>query len=273
MKSLKINPIQRISLGILTLLLAFSHAYSQVPNGIYPNKTDEKGRKQGAWKKLDERGTCVYVGQFKDDKPYGLFTYFDTEGRKMSEMNFFQDGAIAYGKMYFTNGFVQAQGKYVNQQKDSLWKFYSELNGLLLSEETYVKGKKEGKSIVYHPGTSQVASVTIFKNGVEEGPYYEYYLDGSKTQESTYIAGNLEGKATWYFSDGRINIIGNYQHAVKHGTWVYYNADGTVKGKEVWEFGKLKSGEAVIKPEDIKEDIQQEPGYDGKDPNEGTGPR
>jgi antitoxin component YwqK of YwqJK toxin-antitoxin module len=247
---------------IIVALILPVMGFSQIPAGVYPNTVDAKGKKQGAWKKVDEQGSVVYVGQFKDDKPYGLFTYFDTEERKMTEMNFVKDG-VAYAKMYYIDGKVQAEGKYVNQKKDSVWRFYN-VDGLFLSEESWAMGKREGKSIVYHPGTTQPASVTIYKNGVEEGPYVEYYLDGQKKMEATYIAGNMEGTATWYFSDGRINIIGAYQHAVKHGKWTYYNADGSVKGTETWSLGKLTSQEQVIKPEDLNKTIEdpQDPKHD-----------
>lgn len=249
----------------LALLFISAAAMAQVPDGIYPNTTDAAGKKQGAWKKLDEKGTVIYVGQFKDDKPYGMFTYFDEQGYKMTEMNFFKDGAVAYAKMYYANGKVQAEGKYIAQKKDSVWNYYN-FDGYFLSTETWLNGKKEGKSIVYHPGTKQEASVTIFKNGVEEGAYIEYYLDGQKKMTATYVAGNLEGTAIWYFADGKINILGAYQHAVKHGKWTYYNADGTVKGTETWTFGKLTSQEQLIKPEDMNKTIDNP-----QDPNHNAG--
>lgn len=256
-------------LFVLALMVLPGLLAAQVPTGVYPNTVDGNGKKQGAWKKLDEKGTCIYVGQFKDDKPYGMFTYFDMEGFKMTEMNFLDGGPVAYAKMYYIDGKLQAEGKYLNQQKDSIWNFYN-VDGYFLSSETWVKGKKEGKVIVYHPGTKQPASVTIFKNNVEEGAYVEYYLDGQKKMEATYVAGNWEGTATWYFVDGRINIIGAYQHAVKHGKWTYYNGDGTVKGTETWKFGKMTSQEQLIKPEDLNKTIEdpQDPNHD---PDKGNG--
>lgn len=256
-------------LFIFSMVLLAGFVNAQVPDGVYPNTTDAKGLKQGAWKKKDEQGSVVYVGQFKDDKPYGMFTYFDTEGRKMTEMNFLNGGAVAYAKMYYIDGKLQAEGKYVGQQKDSLWRFYN-VDGLFLSEENWVKGKKEGKSTVYHPGTKQAASVTIFKNGLEEGPYVEYYLDGQKKMEATYVAGNFEGTATWYYPDGRINILGAFQHAVKHGKWTYYDATGKVKGTETWNLGKMTSQEQLIKPEDLNKTIEnpQDPNHN---PDQGNG--
>jgi antitoxin component YwqK of YwqJK toxin-antitoxin module len=136
-----------------------------------------------------------------------------------------------------------------------------------------VNGKREGKAIVYHPGTKQPASITIYKNGVEEGEYVEYYLDGQLKMKVNYIAGNMEGTAIWYFTDGKINILGAYQHAVKHGKWTYYNADGTVKGTETWAFGKLTSQEQLIKSEDLYKTIEnpQDPKHDANPGGGGGG--
>lgn len=262
----RVRSIRRSGLFIMALLLtvpAFLHA--QVPDGVYPNTTDGQGRKQGAWKKLDEQGTVVYVGQFRDDQPYGLFTYFDTEGFKMTELDFGNGGNVQHAKMYYIDGKLQAEGKYVNHQKDSVWRFYNS-DGLFLSEETWVMGKREGKAVVYHPGTNQAASITYFKNGLEDGPYVEYYLEGQKKMEATYVAGNMEGKAIWYFSDGRINIIGAYQHAVKNGKWTYYNSDGTVKGTETWTNGKLTSQEQLISSDSLYKTIE-----DPQDPDHNRG--
>lgn len=267
------RPLRRFSVMVipvltitLTLILTPNLMQAQVPDGVYPNTVDAQGRKQGAWKKLDDQGTVIYVGQFKDDKPYGVFIYFDTEGFKMTEMNF-GDGTtnVQRAKMFYIDGKLQAEGKYVNHLKDSVWRFYN-MDGLFLSDENWVMGKREGKAITYHPGTNQPASITIYKNGLEDGPYVEYYLEGQKKMEATYVAGNMEGTATWFFEDGRINIIGAYQHAVKHGKWVYYNADGTIKGTETWNLGKLTSQEFIIKPEEMNKTIE-----DPQDPDHNRG--
>jgi antitoxin component YwqK of YwqJK toxin-antitoxin module len=254
-----VSPLRLLITVVCTAVSVLSLS-AQVPAGDYPNAVNAQGKKQGKWKKLDDQGTVIYVGQFENDIPVGLFTYFDNQARKMTEMDFRNSGKIAYCKMYYVNGKLEAQGKYVGQQKDSTWVFYN-MDGLLISEEGYKLGKKEGRSIVYHAGTKQVAEEKIYKNGLEEGKWVQYFADGKLKAEGTYIAGNMEGRATWYYPDGRINIMGNYQHAVKHGVWMYYNADGSVKGKEVWELGKLKSQEQLIKPEDVNviKEQQQDP--------------
>ena len=40
-------------------------------------QTDASGRKQGYWKKVDEKTKkLIYEGLFKDDKPQGKFKYY-----------------------------------------------------------------------------------------------------------------------------------------------------------------------------------------------------
>ncbi len=264
MKDLKIKCITAIILfiGMVTFLPSNLLAQGDVPSGDFPNTMDASGKKQGKWKKLDEKGTCIYVGQFKDDKPFGIFTYFDTDGKKMTEMNFVKGDQIAYGKMYSVTGKLQAQGKYVNQQKDSIWTFFTE-DGLLLSQEKYKNGKKDGKSVTYYPGTKQMAEMKFFKQGLEDSVWTEYYEDGKKKAEGTYKLGNYNGRAVWYFEDGKINIIGNYVNGLKDGNWVYYwnNPNKSpvvyeVKGKETWKVGKMTSQEQIIKKDDFNKSIE-----------------
>ncbi len=247
------------------LLSVFANA--QMPAGNYPNTTDAQGRKQGAWQKKDAEGHTIYIGQFKDDKPTGTFTYYDAADRVMVVSVFSANGTICYSKMYHINGKLQAQGKYINQQKDSVWLFFNDQEQLV-SQEGYKMGKKDGPSIVYYPGTKQIAESKTYKNGLEEGPWLLYYPNGTKKSESTYVAGNLEGKYIYYFEDGKINILGAYQHAVKNGVWTYYKPDGTVKSKETYVLGKLQGGEKVITPEEMQKEQLK---YNNND-DQGGGP-
>ena len=118
----------------LTFTFISISAFAQV------NQKDAQGRKQGVWKKPYENSTAyVYIGQFKNDKPVGEFTYFYKSGNVQSKIKFFNGGTTAYNKMYHeSSGRLMAQGKYVNQQKDSLWLYYDNV-GNLKSQETFVQ--------------------------------------------------------------------------------------------------------------------------------------
>jgi len=224
----------------LLLILIGSISFAQ-------NKTDNHGRKQGAWKKA-YKGIQVYkyVGQFKNDKPQGEFIYYYKSGNVQSKVTFLQDGAIAYNKMYHeSSGRLMAQGKYVNQQKDSLWLYYDNV-GNLKSQETFVKGKLNGQSVTYYEpkaGQYVVAKFEYYKNGIKDGQFKAYFPNTKLKSEGIYKDGNKNGIVKNYHSNGKIKSVERYKFAVKHGWWVFYGKDGRSIGKELfWEGKKLKDG-------------------------------
>src|ERR1700739_1662827 len=143
--------MKKVYVLILTLysILNIQYLFSQTNA---ENKTDEKGRKQGYWEKIDPTTKkIIYKGTFKDDKHQGLFIYyFKGSDSVRTKMNFIQDGKIGYAQLYYYNGKLEAKGKYVGEQKDSLWNFYDD-RATLISTEMYTAGKKNGASKVFSP--------------------------------------------------------------------------------------------------------------------------
>ncbi|MCU0361631.1 MAG: hypothetical protein MUF75_13140, partial [Bacteroidia bacterium] len=104
---------------------------------FYAQQKDEQGRKQGYWKKTDEKtGKLVYEGRFKDDKPIGIFKYYNTNDSVKTIIDFKADGKTSYAKYFHFNGKLAAVGKYSDKEtKDSVWAYYDEM-GTLISKET-----------------------------------------------------------------------------------------------------------------------------------------
>lgn len=265
----------RFSQLLLVLILCLSaiSAFAQPPAAEgYPNRIDEKGRKQGPWRKTDDKGVVQYVGQFKDDQPVGKFSYYDPDGKLLREMNFVNTH-ITYVTLYWVTGKKQAEGKYLDQKKDSIWRFFDG-NELLLSEENYKAGKKEGLSTTYYPGTSQVFEKKAYKNDLQDGVCQEFYSSGQKKSEGTFVLGNPEGRAVWYYETGKVSIMGNYKKGLKDGVWVYYTRDGKEKARETWKDGNLQGQEVLIKPEDLQkqgEEIMNNGGGEPAPPNRSGG--
>jgi len=211
------------------------------------NKVDSQGRKQGVWYKTYPNSTIAkYKGQFKDDKPYGEFVYHYESGNIQSKIKFTKGGNIAYNTMYHeSSGYVMAKGKYVNQEKDSLWLYYDN-KGQLKSQEIYKNGKLDGQRVVYYEpfnGEYRVAKFEMYTNGVRNGNFKEYFPNKKIKIEGTFKTGNLDGAVKFYKSTGKIERIERYKHAVQHGWWIFYNDNGTLKSKELfWEGKKLKPG-------------------------------
>lgn len=238
--------------SILTLLLLTicSLTFSQ-------NKVDAQGKKQGVWKKpYKSNASFQYVGQFKDDKPYGEFTYYYESGNIQSKMNFSNKGNVAYSVMYHeSTGYIMAKGKYVNQQKDSLWVYYDN-KGQLKSQETYKSGKLNGQRVIYYEpvnGQYRVSRYEYYKDGILNGQFKEYYPNTKLKIEGVYRDGNFNGMVKYYYGNGRMERLERYKHAVKHGWWIFYDEKGIVLGKELfWEGVKLKGKEKEKRAAELK---------------------
>jgi len=209
--------------------------------GLKAQTTDASGKKQGYWKKKDEKTNhLIYEGEFKDDKPVGKFKYYYPHDTVRAIMIFKNQGTVAYAKLFHPNGKRMAEGKYINKEvKDSVWLYYDEL-GVLISKEKYKSGKKNGTSYVYLPDGA-VSEERNYKDDIQDGEF-KLYFDGKLIKgQGKYVNGLLEGKVVYKFPNGVEAAAGYYVKGNKNGPWIYKNSDGSIKEKELFKFGKLAS--------------------------------
>lgn len=228
---------------------------------------DANGKKQGYWKKKDEKTNhLLYEGMFKDDKPQGVFKYYYSTDSVKAIMNFKQNGEVAYSTMYhMTTGKKMAAGKYVNENKDSVWVYYDD-KGVLISRETFVMGKKQGKVIVYFPD-GVVSEEHNYKMDVQDGTFKQYYDKTRVKGEGTYVMGKLEGKNAYYYPNGIAAASGFYKGGFKNGPWIYKDKEGKITEKELYKNGKLadkKETDAFFTKNKPAEDKKAEPGKSDK---------
>jgi antitoxin component YwqK of YwqJK toxin-antitoxin module len=195
------------------------------------NQTDGNGLKQGKWTKTYANGIPRYEGQFKNDKPYGEFKNYYISGVLKAVTKYSPDGIIARTKTFHENSLPMASGKYINQIKDSVWNYYSDTDGKLISQESYKNNKLEGKSITFYPDNGKIAESIDYINGKKEGELRKYFPEGNIMTEGTYVNDQLEGDFTLYFPNGNIQIKGKYKDGRQIGNWSYFDEEG----KEVSE--------------------------------------
>lgn len=212
------------------------------------NFKDANGLKQGNWKVRHENSQAIrYTGAFKDDQPTGLFQYYYPTGVLSAIMKFSENKA--YVTMYHENGNVMSVGKYLNQQKDSVWYVFSERNELLSSED-YLQDKIHGKQFLYYPvvvnqGEIKVMEMYSYDSGLKHGPWETYYDSGHLKGKGKYKNGYKQGEVFYYFSNGQLDLRGFYKQGEKNGLWTNYNEDGSI-GKEVhYRLGKILKGKEL----------------------------
>ncbi|HIP35388.1 MAG TPA: hypothetical protein EYG85_00870 [Crocinitomix sp.] len=227
----------------LILLLTTTITFAQI------NQKDANGKKHGEWKKpYKDVKVYRYVGQFNHGVPYGTFTYFYKSGNVQSKMRFVDGTKLAYATLYHeSSGRIMAKGKYVNQQKDSLW-LYFDNKGQLKSQEWYKNGKLNGQRVVYYEpvnGQYRVARYEYYKDGMLHGDFKEYYKTTKLKTQGKYVDGFLNGIVTYYYQNGRIQKVERYAYNVKHGWWVFYDEKGQSIGKKLYYQGRALKGKEL----------------------------
>ncbi len=219
----------------MAVFFAWSFSLSAQNEQLEINKTDEKGRKQGEWKTSYPNGILRYEGFFQDGNPEGIFNYYDSTGQLKARNTFESNGSIAWHQAFADNGFVIAKGKFVEQQKDSIWLYYAEADSLLIASETYKKGLLHGESVTYFSGSEQPAEVLNYSNGRLDGLWIKYFEDGTIQTRATYVDDQLEGEFVTYHPNGEIMLIGQYHQGEKLGTWKTYDEEGNLLNEDVYK--------------------------------------
>ena len=216
------------------------------------NKTDANGKKQGVWKKYHPNGMTRYIGKFKDDQPVGVFKYYYDTGKLQVKMT--HAGSGTYSNVYYETGEIKAAGKYENQKKDSVWKYYDK-QGFKMSEEFYLSGKREGTWKTYY-NTGQLTEEKEYSNDFENGSWKQYFSNGKVKLTATYEDGELSGRATYYGKNGLKAVSGVFVKGTRDGYWTFYEEDGrTVRKKEQYKNGNRidsNKGDDVIEPREVE---------------------
>lgn len=219
---------------LLSLLLSATiSVLAQRPSAI--NQTDANGRKTGYWEARHTNGTIRYTGNFHNDKPIGEFRYYYEDGTLRATNVFSNNGLKAIHTAYSPQGKRLAEGFYFDQKKDSTWRFYSDTDGVLVSIESYRNDKAHGESLIFYPGTEQIAEIVHFSNGQRNGAWLKYYENGNILTEGSFQNDQLHGPITFYHLDGKIHIKGQYQEGLKSGIWQTFDEDGKLTEQENYQ--------------------------------------
>lgn len=232
----------------------------QVYKGDTINRRDASGKQQGIWRKYYKNDTLASEMFYRSGKHYGAFRTYSEKGKLQTEV-MFRPGLmeIGDGKIFYENGTVKAQGKYVNRQKDSVWNYYDE-QGKQSSVEFYKNGKQEGLSRIYYPD-GKIAEESVYRNGKPNGPFKQFYPDGTVKVIAAMKDGEYQGIVTIMYPSGKVREKGQYLNGLREGKWIVNKPDETLDHEENYKKGKIlnpvaekeeKLDESVIKGPDAK---------------------
>ncbi|PLX03215.1 MAG: hypothetical protein C0594_10740 [Marinilabiliales bacterium] len=247
----------RILVFIFSVLISFSTIAQNVgqKSDTLLNYTDIQGQKQGKWVKKYENEKKAYEGYFVNDKPVGLFKRWYKNGQQKAIMIYDHDTVRA--RLFWDDGKQMSEGKYVNQLKDSLWKYYG-VDGKIVAEEWYKLGKLHGKSCIFYRDSSLVQELE-WKDSLKDGIWKQYYPNKQLKLEAVYKDGKRDGYMKVYYPNGQVKMEGPYYSDFKHGDWYYYTDQGGLDLKIKYRYGIPEPNEKSEKRiEDLLKDVDKD---------------
>jgi antitoxin component YwqK of YwqJK toxin-antitoxin module len=249
---MKCKLTQHIVYSFGTLFCCMAVFFAAPLFGQEVNQKDAQGRKQGKWVKYHEgMNTPAYVGEFKNDKPVGTFTYY-YPSTKVKAIIKHEPSGRSEAFFYYENKNLLGHGIYRDQKKDSVWTHYSP-EGNLSYKETYKNDLLHGvKTIYYIPERIEDRRVEIMREetyteGVLHGPVREYFQGGGKKMEANYVDGRPNGAVRRYHPNGKVENLERYKNRLRHGWWINYDPNGKEIARTYYLDGRPIEGQELEK--------------------------
>lgn len=208
--------------------------------------TYREGKKQGNFRVFDENGKEI-GGQLFDNNVMVGEGMIDSLGRRIGDWKlFYTDGKIrAQGKYvaglregnwtyFFTNGKQEQTGQYKMDWPTGMWKWYYN-NGALHREEMYRNGKEDGTSTEYDT-LGVVINEGEFSGGARNGKWKLTVND--HTEEGLFLDGERDGLWVAHYGNGNKMFEGEFQSGIPIDRHKYWYENGQVEMT-----GKYKAGE------------------------------
>jgi antitoxin component YwqK of YwqJK toxin-antitoxin module len=230
-------------------------------------------------------GHIKQKASFKEGKRNDKYTqYYDDPENGISEEGSYENGvATGVYKTYYQNGKLSETGEFNKDgEKNGVWKNYTDDN-ILISEETYNKGKNSGitrnydnkgilaEEFIYKNDMLQEYKAyskdgkVIYQNKKGEKNNYDvvlYYQNGNIKKEGHIKSGELDGKWKFYNINGYLIREANYVNGSNEGKSFTYHENGKVKSET--DFVKNKKN-GYYKLYHKNGAVQQEGGYVDED--------
>jgi antitoxin component YwqK of YwqJK toxin-antitoxin module len=216
-----------------------------------------KGREIGEWKKFDiknsfiSRITTYLPNNTIDAKFYSFKDYYST-GKILEEglvLNNFQEGE---SKKYYPNGILESQGTFSKGKKNGLWTYHFSENGEIKYKQKYKNGKKDGAYLLM--GADQKINIEGNYLDDEKIGEWNHYKNGKLEINQNYKTSHSYSEVT-YYDNGQIKYKRNFSNGKNIGKWLYFFENGKIvteinfneegkwngKRKKFWKNGNLKS--------------------------------
>jgi antitoxin component YwqK of YwqJK toxin-antitoxin module len=184
-----------------------AHGRHYHPNG----KLMAEGRyvgedKDSTWNYYDPQGILRDTEHWKAGKMDGAMTTYYPSGKVAEQRHFTAGVAQGPAEQFYANGAPRYKANYVDGSPEGIETFYFQ-NGNKEIEGNYVNGNRDGRWAYYNEDGSlqmqvQYAQGKFVKQKYENGSFKEYWEDGQTKSETTYKNGKRDGPFTEWYDNG-----------------------------------------------------------------------
>ena len=176
-------------------------------------------------------GELHLIGGISKGRKQGLFREFSKDAEIINSFIYQNDSLLAEGMTdsssllegewiyYFSNGEIQAKGKYNKSVKTGEWKYFH-LNGELEQIGTYKNGVPQGEWNWYFDN-KELKRKEFYRKGKEDGESVEFDSIGNIITKGEFIDGIQDGN--WYYNVGDHTEVGEYADGEKTGVWEFHH--------------------------------------------------
>ncbi len=201
------------------------------------NRKDGNGRKQGRWYVFYEQGNLKSEVTYRDDKKNGYFKEYAENGDLLKISKYVDDLILPEAEEIQK---LEVQNEYYPDGKIKISAMFR--NGIPegVKREYAADGHVE-KAYLYKNGVI-IAEGIVKEDGNRDGPWKDFYTDGSLKAEGTYTNGKQTGEWKYYHQNGKLEQAGKFNKLGKlEGTWKWYFDNGLLLKEENYRNG-LKDG-------------------------------
>lgn len=232
-----------------------------------------RDKQDGNWIYFNYDGQKNMEGNYKTGSPFGRWKFWNADNIEIEELEFDEDNNYKIintrnpeGELividgngeyrnYYDDGNLSEVGQVVDGEKIGIWRTYY-TNGQLKEEFTNennlikiintwsLEGDPQvidgnGKYTQYYGESTTLFEAGTIKDGFKDGFWEVYYNEPHSIQEeSTYIAGKLNGEIITYYLDGSVSTQGYYKDDMRDGNWVWYYENGEQESSITYQLDK-----------------------------------
>lgn len=206
------------------------------------NRFNANNEKTGIWKEFWPGENYIPKSEipYRKDVIDGYAKYFDKEGN-LESIQKYVNGVLIIDPPelaeyelktdYYPDGSIKTVGSYKDGVAEGVRREYSK-DGKITESFILYQGHIIGKGI-------------IDENGLKQGPWKEYYLNGRIQAEGSYENSQKTGLWKYYFENGNLEQIGVYDNQGRaKGEWKWYYPNTSLRRVESF-FEDLAQGEMI----------------------------